>query len=76
MCYELGKRAMRISWGSISSEQLMCGGGVHRILLLPLVARNHRCVYMAHVCFMSAVVTVGVCGNVCVGNVMDAVFSA
>ena len=25
--------------GSISSELLMCGGGVHSILLLPLVAR-------------------------------------
>ena len=30
--------------GSISSELLMCGGGVRSILLLPLV-------YMAHVCF-------------------------
>ena len=25
--------------GNISSELLMCGGGVHSILLLPLVAR-------------------------------------
>ena len=25
--------------GSISPELLMCGGGVHSILLLPLVAR-------------------------------------
>ena len=25
--------------GSVSSELLMCGGGAHSILLLPLVAR-------------------------------------
>ena len=39
----------------------MCGGGVRSILLLPLVAsmpRDNRCMYMAHVCFMSVVVTV------------------
>ena len=29
----------RVRRGSISSELLMCGGGVRRILLLPLVAR-------------------------------------
>ena len=32
-------RLLRLRWGSISSELLMCGGGVHSILLLPLVAR-------------------------------------
>ena len=29
----------RVRWGSISSELLMCVGGVRIILLLPLVAR-------------------------------------
>ena len=29
----------RVRRGSLSSELLMCGGGVHSILLLPLVAR-------------------------------------
>ena len=29
----------RVRRGSISSALLMCGGGVHIILLLPLVAR-------------------------------------
>ena len=33
--------------GSISSELLMCGGGVHSILLLPLVA---RCIETIDVC--------------------------
>ena len=54
--------------GSLSSELLMCGGGVRSILLLPLVA---RCLETLDVCiwrmfvFMSVVVTVwGVCGNV------------
>ena len=47
--------------GSISSELLMCGGGVRSILLLPLVA---RCLETIDVCiwrmfvFMSVVVTV------------------
>ena len=39
------RRARR---GSISSELLMCGGGGRSILLLPLVARCNRCMYMAH----------------------------
>ena len=48
--------------GSIPSELLMCGGGVHIMLLLPLVA---RCLETINVCtwrmfvFMSVVVTVG-----------------
>ena len=29
----------RVRQGSLSSEMLMCGGGVRSILLLPLVAR-------------------------------------
>ena len=32
-------RVRRVRWGSLSSELLMCGGGVHSILLLHLVAR-------------------------------------
>ena len=31
-------RVRRVRWGSLSSELLMCGGGVRSILLLPLVA--------------------------------------
>ena len=53
--------------GSISSALLMCDGGVHSILLLPLVA---RCLETIDVCiwcmvvFMSVVVTVwGSVGN-------------
>ena len=51
----------RVRRGSLSSELLMCGGGVRSILLLPLVA---RCLETMDVCiwrmfvFMSAVVTV------------------
>ena len=53
-------RGRRVRQGSISSELLMCGGGVHSILLLPLVA---RCIEIIYVCiwrmfvFMSVVVT-------------------
>ena len=48
----------RVRRESISSDLLICGGGVRSILLLPIVARHYRCMYMAHVCFMSVVVTV------------------
>ena len=45
----------RLRRGSITSELIMCGGGVRCILLLPLVAiyipRDNRCIYMAHGCF-------------------------
>ena len=47
--------------GSLSSELLMCGRGVHSILLLPLEA---KCIETIDVCiwrmfvFMSVVVTV------------------
>ena len=61
-------RVRRVKWGSLSSELLMCGGGVRSILLLPFVA---RCLETIDVCiwrmfvFMSVVVIVcGVCGNV------------
>ena len=33
------ERVRRVGRGSISSELIMCGGGVHCILLFPLVAR-------------------------------------
>ena len=58
----------RVRQGSISSELLLCGGGVCGILLLPLVS---RCIETIDVCIwhmfvlMSVVVTVGVCGDVC-----------
>ena len=56
-------RMRRVRRGSISSELLVCGGGVRSILLLPL---DNRCVYMAHVCFyVCCSDCVGVCGNVC-----------
>ena len=51
----------RVMQGNISSELLMCGGGVCSILLLPLVA---RCLETIDVCkwcmlvFMFVVVTV------------------
>ena len=51
----------RVRRGSLSSEPLVCGGGVHSILLFPLVA---RCLETIDVCiwrmfvFMSVVVTV------------------
>ena len=38
------------------SELLMCGGSVRSILALPLVARVNRCMYMAHVCCVAAIV--------------------
>ena len=40
-------RVRRVRRGSISSELLMCGGGVRSILLLPLVA---RCLETIDVC--------------------------
>ena len=59
-------RVQRVRRGSISSELLMCGGGVGSILLFPLVPRDNRCMYMAHVCFdVCCSDCVGVCGNVC-----------
>ena len=43
-------RVRRVTRGSISSELLMCGGGVRSILLLPLVA---RCLETVYVCIWS-----------------------
>ena len=55
------ERVRRVRRGSISSEWPMCGGGVHSILLLPLVARCLEtidvCIWLRFV-FMSAVVIV------------------
>ena len=52
--------------GSVSSDLLMYGGGVRHILLLLLVARDNRCVYMVHVYFyVCCSDCVGVCENVC-----------
>ena len=54
-------RVRRVRRGFISSEMLMCGGGLRSILLLLLVA---RCIETIDVCiwcmlvFMSVVVTV------------------
>ena len=54
-------RVRQVRRGSISSELLMCGGGVCSILLLPIV---DRCLETIDVCirhlfvFMSVVVTV------------------
>ena len=47
----------RLRLGSISSELLMCGGGVRRILLLPLVA---RCLETKDVCIWSMFVFMSV----------------
>ena len=60
--YDLRKaRVRQVRWGGISSELLMCGGGVRSILLLPLVARFLEtidvCIWCMFV-FMSVVVTV------------------
>ena len=40
-------RVLRVKWGRLSSELIMCGGGVRSILLLPLVA---RCLETIDVC--------------------------
>ena len=54
--------------GSLTSELLMCGGGVRSILLLPLVA---RCLETIDVCiwricfYVCCSDCVGVCDNVC-----------
>ena len=58
-------RVQRVRLGSISSELLICGGGVCSILLLPLVA---RCLETIDVCiwrvfvFMSVVIVRGSMG--------------
>ena len=49
--------------GSLSSELLMCGGGVRSICLLPLVA---RCLETIYVCIWRMFVFMSVVVNVCV----------
>ena len=44
-------RVQRVRLGSVSSELTMCGMGVRSILLLLLVARCNRFMYMSHVFF-------------------------
>ena len=64
-------RVRRVRRGSLSSELLMCGRSMRRILSLPLVARCLETIdvysmYMAHVCFyVCCSDCVGVSGNVC-----------
>ena len=61
-------RVLRVRQGILSSELLMCDGGVRSILLLPLVARCQETIVVCiwrmfiYVCFSDCV---GVCGNVC-----------
>ena len=50
-------RGQRVRRGSISSELLICGGGVHSILLLPLVA---RCLETIDVCIWHMFVVMSV----------------
>ena len=54
-------RVRRVTRGSISSELLSCGGGVRRILLLPLVTSYietiYECIWRMFV-FMSVVFNV------------------
>ena len=62
-------RVRRVRRGSISTELLMCGGGVGSILLLPLVARCLEtidvCIWCMFVFYVCCSGCVGVCGNVC-----------
>ena len=51
-------RVRRVRRGSLSSELLMCGGGVRSILLLPLVA---RCLETIDVCIWRMLVFVSSC---------------
>ena len=39
-------RVRGVRWGSISSELIMCGGGVGSIMLLPLVALCLETIYV------------------------------
>ena len=56
----------RVKRGSISSELIMCGGGVRSILLLPLVARCidtiDVCIWRMFVCMPVVVIVWGSVG--------------
>ena len=57
-------RVRRVMWGCISSELLMCGGGVRSILLLTLVARCRetiRCMYITRLFYVCCSVLVWEC---------------
>ena len=54
-------RVRRVRRGSLTSELLVCGGGVRSILLLPLVA---RCLETIDVCIWHMFVVVTVWGSV------------
>ena len=53
-------RVRRVRRGSLSSELLMCGGGVRSILLLPLVV---GCLETIDVCIRRMFVFMSVCSN-------------
>ena len=60
----------RVRRGRLSSELLMCGGGVRNILLLPPMARCLEtidvCIWHMFVFYVCCSVCMGgVCGNVC-----------
>ena len=81
LCYGLGRGATSEA-GSVSSEKLMCGGGVRSsffvISFCGYVPRANRYVYMVHVCFyVLCSDCVGICGNVCcvAGVVKDSVLA-
>ena len=62
-------RVRRVRRGSISSELVMCGGGVRSILLLSLVAicleTIDVCIWRMFVFYVFCSDWVWVCGNVC-----------
>ena len=61
LCVLSWARVRRVMRGSISSELLMCGGGVRSMLLLPLVVRCLETIYVCiwRMCvFMSVVMIV------------------
>ena len=64
--------------GKISSELVVCGGGVRSILLFSScgqMPRDNRCMYMAHVCFyVYCSDCVGVCGMFVVYSDSDLIF--
>ena len=69
-----GRRLMR---GGISSELLICGGGVRSILLFPLMTRCLETIDVCIWCMLCVCCShcVGVCGNVCCVAVVVKVFS-
>ena len=60
VCFELGKGPTSVA-GSLSSDLLMCGGGVRSILLLSFVT---RCLETIDVCIWRMFVFMSVVGTV------------